>query len=165
MSLALALERIIAARKYTLGLLEDLAPDDWFRTPTPAITHIAWQVGHLAVAEYRMGCAFLRESKPTDDDWFPQDYRRMFGRDSVPIPDANQYPSPEQILTTLSNVHEHVLAEQHMYNEADLDAPVVMPHRIARTKREALFWCSLHEGVHAGQIALLRRLFGRPPQW
>jgi hypothetical protein len=165
MSLSLAIDRINAARKYTLGLLEGLEADDWFRTPTPAVTHIAWQVGHLAFAEYRMGCAFLREAKPTDNDWFPLDYRRMFGRDSVPSPDASQYPSPEEILARLGTVHEHVLAELGAYADADLDAPVVMPHRIARTKREALFWCSLHEGVHAGQIALLRRLFGRPPQW
>jgi hypothetical protein len=165
MSLSIALDRVTAARKYTLGLLEDLAPDEWFRTPTPAVTHIAWQVGRLAVAEYRMGCAFLRQEKREDDSWFPPDYRRMFGRDSVPSPDGSQYPSSGQILATLSHVHEHVLAELRCYDDAELDAPVVMPHWVARTKREALFWCLLHEGVHAGQIALLRRQFGQPPQW
>jgi uncharacterized damage-inducible protein DinB len=34
-----------------------------------------------------------------------------------------------------------------------------------RTKLEALFWCSQHELIHAGQIALLRRLIGKEPQW
>jgi hypothetical protein len=34
-----------------------------------------------------------------------------------------------------------------------------------KTVIEALFWCSRHESVHAGQIALLRRLHGLSPQW
>jgi len=30
---------------------------------------------------------------------------------------------------------------------------------------EALFWCAHHEMIHAGQVALRRRLLGQPPLW
>ena len=36
---------------------------------------------------------------------------------------------------------------------------------IAQTKLQVLHWCANHELVHAGQIALLRRLFGQKPIW
>ena len=35
----------------------------------------------------------------------------------------------------------------------------------AKSKIECLHWCSAHEMIHAGQIALLRRLFGQSPIW
>jgi uncharacterized damage-inducible protein DinB len=46
-----------------------------------------------------------------------------------------------------------------------LDEPVLTPHSLVKTKFEALLWCAQHEGVHAGQIGLLRRLLGYPPVW
>jgi hypothetical protein len=165
MSLSVAIEQIEAARSYTERLLEGLAAEDWFRMPQPAVTHLAWQVGHLAVAEYRLGTVFLRAEQSDDAAWFPPIYRPLFGRDSRPSADASRYPPIEEILGTFQTVHERVLAELRRYNEADLDAPALQPHLFVTTKREAVFWLSRHESVHAGQIALLRRLLGRPPQW
>jgi uncharacterized damage-inducible protein DinB len=41
--------------------------------------------------------------------------------------------------------------------------PVPHPSPFAKTKLTALFWCSHHEMLHAGQIGLLRRQLGHPP--
>ena len=51
---ALARDQIASARNYTVKLLEGIDVADWFRMPADGITHIAWQVGHLAMAEYRL---------------------------------------------------------------------------------------------------------------
>ena len=42
------------ARDYTNNLLADVAEDEWFRMPTEGVTHLAWQLGHLAIAQYRL---------------------------------------------------------------------------------------------------------------
>jgi hypothetical protein len=163
--LAAAIAQINAARQYTLGLLADLPADAWFFMPTPAVTHIAWQVGHISIAQYRLGVAFLREPKPEDAAWFPANYRELFGRESTPQADPLRYPTPEEILANLESIHRHVMAEISSFTAADLARPVLQPHRIVKTALEALFWCSRHESIHAGQIALLRRLHGLSPQW
>jgi hypothetical protein len=47
------------ARNYSLTLLDDLTDDNWFWSPPNFTTHIAWQVGHLAMAQY--GLALFRQ--------------------------------------------------------------------------------------------------------
>ena len=163
--LAAAIAQIADARQYTLGLLADLPADAWFFMPTPAVTHIAWQVGHISIAQYRLGVAFLREPKPEDAAWVPTNYRELFGRDSTPHTDPARYPTPEEILANLDAINRHVMAEVSRFTEADLARLVLQPHHIVKTAIEALFWCSRHESIHAGQIALLRRLHGLRPQW
>ena len=163
--LTAAIAQINAARQYTLGLLADLPADAWFFMPTPAVTHIAWQVGHISIAQYRLGVAFHREPNPADAAWLPANYRELFGRDSTPQADPSLYPTPAQILANLDEINRHVIAELAQLTDADLDRPVLQAHRFVKTVIEALFWCSRHESIHAGQIALLRRLHGLSPQW
>ena len=47
----LLVDRMKAARNWTLGLLEDIKDAAWFTMPAPNTTHVAWQVGHLAVSQ------------------------------------------------------------------------------------------------------------------
>ena len=49
--------------------------------------------------------------------------------------------------------------------ESLIDLPPHKPHRLFHTRLGSLLWCSRHEMVHAGQIALLRRMIGRKPLW
>ena len=163
--LNIAIAQIDAARQYTLGLLADLPADAWFFTPDPPVSHIAWQVGHISIAQYRLGVAFVRAAQPDDANWAPADYRQLFGRDSSPQPDPALYPAPEELLANLETIHRRVMAEIAGLDEAALERAVLQPHRFLKTVGEALFWCSRHESIHAGQIALLRRLYGLPPQW
>jgi hypothetical protein len=48
----LAFEQIVFARNYTIGLLDQTPTAEWFRQLPGGVSHIAWQVGHLAFAEY-----------------------------------------------------------------------------------------------------------------
>ena len=41
-------------------------PAEWFRQPTEGVTHIAWQVGHLALAEYWLTLERIRGRRPDD---------------------------------------------------------------------------------------------------
>jgi hypothetical protein len=62
-----AIDQITFARTYTLRLLDQVKEEDWFRQPTAGITHIAWQVGHLATAEFRLGLLRVRGDRPEDE--------------------------------------------------------------------------------------------------
>ena len=52
--LEIAVKNIEFARNYTLGMIDDLNEADWFRQPSEGVTHIAWQIGHLTMAEYAL---------------------------------------------------------------------------------------------------------------
>ena len=160
-----ALDRIEAARAYTVWHLDTIDPADWFRMPTEGVTHVAWQVGHLAFAEYFLCLRRVRGPRPDDEQLISPAFLQTFRRESVPEPDPAQFPPPAEIRAVLDRVHQRVLADLVDFPDADLDATIDPPHRIARTKLTTLHWCADHERIHAGQIALLRRLFGQKPLW
>jgi hypothetical protein len=160
-----ALDRIVFARGYTAWLLDTIDPADWYRMPADGVTHVAWQVGHLAFAQYRLCLQRVRGPRPDDDQLIPPAVLKAFGRDAVPDPDPSKCPPPAEIRAAFDRVHQRVLADLADFPDADLDSPIDPPHRIAKTKLDCLHWCAAHELVHTGQIALLRRLFGQRPLW
>jgi len=159
------LEQIRFARWYTTELLGDIPQERWFEMPAGSATHIAWQVGHLAGAQYFLGLARLRGVQPADEQRIPTAFRQPFGRGSVPAPDVSLYPPAAEIRAVFDRVYQQVLAELPSLDVATLDEACERPHRFANTRLRSLFWCSQHELVHAGQIGLLRRLMGQLPQW
>ena len=163
--LQLAVEQIGFARNYTIGLLDQTKAEDWFRQPPGGVSHIAWQVGHLAFAEYRLALWRIRGPQSQDADLIPDQIVRLFGPELVPDADPAQYPPQAEIRTALNRVHEQVLRELPGLADADLDQPVPKPHPFAKTKLLAILWCAHHEMLHAGQIGLLRRQLGYPPLW
>ena len=161
--LQLAIEQIVFARHYTVGLLAQTPATEWFRQPPGGVSRVAWQVGHLAFSEYRLALWRIRGPQPQDDALFSPKFKRLFGANSVPEADS-AYP-PGEIRAVLDRVHEQVLRELPGLDEAELDQPVPHPHPFAKTKLLALLWCAHHEMLHAGQIGLLRRHLGYPPLW
>jgi hypothetical protein len=161
--LQLAIEQIVFARTYTIELLDQTPVSEWFRQPPGGVSHVAWQVGHLAYAEYRLALWRLRGPQPLDDDLISEAHRGLFGYESVPDPDPARYPSPAGLRAVLDRVHEQVLRELRDLDEGEMGQPVPHPHPFAKTKVQALIWCARHEMLHAGQIGLLRRQLGYPP--
>lgn len=163
--LQLAVEQIVFARTYTNRFLDQTPIEEWFRQPPGGVTHIAWQVGHLAMAEYRMSLDRIRGTLAQDAELISEEFLRLFRRESVPNPDPGTYPDPAQIRAVYDRVHEQALRELQHLDDSELDMPVVVAHPRVKTKLWALVWCAQHEAVHTGQIALLRRQLGHPPLW
>jgi hypothetical protein len=163
--LQLAIDQIIFARKYTIGLLEQTPMTEWYRQPPGGVSHVGWQVGHIAFAEYRLALWRIRGPQPQDEGLFSQDFLRLFGANSIPDADPAKYPAPVEVRAVLDRVHEQALRELPSLEDADLDQAVPHPHPFAKTKLLALLWCAHHEMLHAGQIGLLRRLLGYAPMW
>lgn len=162
---AFIIEQIHITRAYTLDTLKDLPAAWWFSIPPAGISHIGWQVGHLAMAQYRLLLDRMRPATPADESLISTPFLALFGRGSIPTADLTLYPAPHALLSTLANVHAASLAQLQSMSDPDLDAPVLKPHMFAKTKYDSATWCVRHEMLHVGQIALLKRQLGAPPRW
>jgi hypothetical protein len=81
-----ALADIAQVRHYTTALINTIDPADWFRMPAGGVTHVAWQVGHIAMAQYRLCLERVRGVRPEDEALISSEFLKQFGRDSVPDP-------------------------------------------------------------------------------
>jgi hypothetical protein len=163
MSLTLALQQIQFARAYTLSILDEIDQAEWFGMPAESPTHVAWQVGHVAMAEYGLCLFRQRGRQPVDLELMSSSFRKLFSRGSVPLADAAKYPSAAEIRGTFDRVHAQVLKEAPAFAAEQLKEPVDMPYAVEATKLGSLLFCSHHEMLHAGQLGLLRRLLGKVP--
>ena len=162
-SFEIALRQIEFAREYTKSLLVDISPDEWFAMPPGAPTHLAWQIGHLAMAEYGLCLFRQRGRQEIDTELMSSKFRKQFSRGTTPERDAGIYPAIEEILATFERVHQQALAEMPSFTAESLAVEIDMPYAATNTRLGALLFCSHHEMLHAGQIGLLRRLLGKAP--
>lgn len=159
----LAQKQLEFARGYTLTLLDGIAADEWFRQPPGLPTHLAWQVGHLAMAEYGL-CLFRQRGRAeVDSELMSSKFRKQFSRGSQPEAAPANSPSIDEIRGVFERVHKQVLLELPTFADTDLDTPVDMPYAGYASRFGALLFASHHEMLHAGQIGLLRRALGKAP--
>ncbi|HYW80371.1 MAG TPA: DinB family protein [Thermoguttaceae bacterium] len=157
------LGQICSTRKYTESLLDGLTPEEWFRMPTEGVTHIAWQVGHISLAEYYLALKRIRGKRPEDGALVSEELVALFGKGSTPQAESDVYPSPDEIRQMFDGVHRQAVEEIGNLQDAILDESTDPPHPMFSTKLGALRFCPQHEMLHAGQIGLLRRLLGNKP--
>jgi uncharacterized damage-inducible protein DinB len=143
--------------------MESVEPEAWFRFPAGGVTHVAWQVGHIAVAEHYLTMLRIRGQRPEDGQLVPRTFSKCFGKGSVPTETASDYPSVEEIRSVFDAVHRRALDELAALPDESLDQKVDPPHPAFSTKLGALQFCPMHEMIHAGQIGLIRRLLGAEP--
>ncbi len=158
-----ALEQIDFARRYTLERFQSVPLGDWFTITPGGVSHVAWQVGHLASSEYRLCLERLRPRTAEDESLMPDGFLKMFGREALPA--AVTGYTAEDIRTIAARVHARVMAELPSYPDGDLDLPPLKPHPLFSTRLAGLRYAPLHDMIHCGQIAMIRRLLGLPPIW
>ncbi|MGY8771125.1 MAG: DinB family protein [Pirellulales bacterium] len=159
----LAKERILFTQKLVGDFLEGVDKDDWFRMPTEGVTHVAWQVGHLSLANFGLGITKQRELGAEDAGILPKSFSKLFGKGSTPSADASVYPTAEEIHAVYKRVDAHVAKSIQQYDIDGLDEKLEPPHPLFDAKFKALVFMPQHHMMHFGQIALLRRLFGNSP--
>jgi hypothetical protein len=161
--LAEALEQIDFARRYNLERIDTVPVAQWFTVPPGGVSHVAWQVGHLARSEYRLCLERLRPRTAADESLIPDAFLAAFARD--PLPEADTGFSAEEVRAVFDRVHARVLGELRSYPDVDLDLPPLLPHPLFATRLAGLRYAPLHEMIHCGQIAMIRRMLGQKPIW
>ncbi len=147
------------ARQWTHVLLEDLTDDEFFRQPGIHLQSAAWIIGHLTWAEWGL-IAMRGHGQPA----MGEPYHGMFGRGSTPG-DGKGYPSRAELMSERERIHRESLPLLRALTGDRLSEPIHGdPHPMMKTKADILTMVAMHEAFHAGQLALLRRLMGKPPK-
>jgi hypothetical protein len=155
-------DRLTVARGWTSSLLEDIDQSTWFNMPAPGINHVAWQVGHLAASQVSL--IHVRCFAKDYDRCAPPGFREMFGKGSTPNANPGAYPPLADVRAAFDRIQAEALDLIASMSESDLNSPAgAEPHPLFSTKQGAIATTAMHETFHAGQIALLRRLAGKPP--
>lgn len=157
-----ALERLQQAHGRIHDFTKDLTPEDWFWHPAEFTTHIAWQVGHLAVSDYNLCLRRVRGRTPADENLLSDAFNEHFKLGSQPAAGADKYPPVAEIVRVFDAVYDRALAELGAMSDEELLVPVEQPHPVFKTKLGSVEYASSHDMVHNGQIGLLRRLMGKP---
>lgn len=152
-----AIGQIQFARDYTLGLLDATPRELWYEMPAGLPTHIAWQVGHLAVSQYGLLMFRIRGRSTEDLELIPGAFRKSYSRSSKPKLDPSNQMSADDLVERLHTVHDLAMKELADVNPEVLLDPVDMPYAAYPNKLGAILFCPLHEQIHCGQIGVLRR--------
>ncbi len=149
------------ARSKTLGLIEDIPEDKLCHQPIPDGNHALWVMGHLGwVDDYFLSVVGDRPAKP------PETWQTLFGITSTPKPNPGDYPSPTELKEAMHHRREELIAFFKSMDADKLASP--LPDDIKdfaanhATLMATLAW---HEGLHAGQLTIIRKSLGIAPKF
>ena len=157
------LRQMAFAREYTLGLIQEVPETLWGVSPPGLPTHFAWQVGHLAMAQYGLMLFRMRGRAEGDVGLMPGWLRKRYARGSQPATIPTENPPKDKLLECLDRIHREAMNFVAGLGAETLKEPTDMPYAGFPVKLGALLFCPLHESIHAGQIGLLRRSHGLEP--
>ena len=162
-NLDIAVAQIQFTRSYTKQLLEDVGDDEWFQRVEGCPTHLAWQVGHLAMAQYGLTLARIRGREPEDRELISKQFYACFKKGSDPFAENAEFPPISEIRDTMERINKTSMEELSKHTDDSLSEKLPEPTAVFDTKLGSVFFCSSHEMLHAGQIGLLRRMLGKSP--
>lgn len=158
----LIVDRLKTARRWTQELLADIEESVWFEMPAPGVNHVAWQVGHLAASQVAL--IHVRCCEQNAEDCLPTGFKDCFGRGSTPVSDSAAYPPISEIRVVFDRIQNEAIERITALPDSEWTREVgPPPHPMFTTKEGAIATAVMHETFHAGQIALLRRFFGKAP--
>lgn len=161
MSLKERLQRqLTSARQLSERLLADFkTPEDWTRQLHPGCNHALWFAGHMANTDN-----FLISMIAPEQAWQNKDFGLKFGMGSQPSPNPADYPPPADVLSTMRERRQALLALLDKLGDDDLARKTAAgaPEFLADfgSVFELAVW---HEGLHSGQLSLTRRALGHAP--
>lgn len=156
----IGLATLAFARKQTVAFLEDIAPSQAVHQPFPGANHASWIAGHILWADD----LFLTALKPRPSA-LPANYAKLFGNGSTPTNDPATYPTLNQLREKLAQVREEMIAWFAGMPEAQLHS--ALPKDFATfAENFAMLMSTLawHEGLHAGQLTVIRKSLGMKPR-
>lgn len=147
------------SREFVLGQARDLDGGNVVHQLFEGANHCLWILGHLAVVENTF-IAQIDESRKAE----LAGYWEKFGIGSTPVSDAGQYPTKDELLDVLAERRAALLELIDGLGDDDLGRATSGPVAgVAPTLGELLRLAGWHEGMHAGQLTMVRRSLGFKP--
>jgi hypothetical protein len=147
------------ARRQTLRLVQDIPSDKLTWQPLPEANHALWVLGHLAWTEDSILVELAGRTSVLGESW-----KKHFGAGSKPSGNRSAYPPVEQIKAGLDRSRKALLEWLGSMDERKLASPLPSGwDMFAPTFGDLPGSLAWHEGLHAGQVSVVRRGLGLPP--
>ncbi len=159
--LATGIRGLEFARRATLGFVEDVPDDQWCHQPGRGANHACWIIGHLATTDN-----YFLTNLTGQDSKVPESWEKLFGMGSQPSPNRADYPAAAELKDRLRSRREDLLAWFRTLSPEKLLEPLpkdwqnFAPDHIGLAV--SIAW---HEGMHAGQLTVVRKSLGLAPKF
>ncbi len=153
-------QQLVSAREISERFLADFeTPEQWLYQVHPGTNHALWFAGHMGQTD-NFFVSLIDPARAVDKE----NWGDMFGMGSQPTSNPDDYPPPAEVLDFMRDRRETLLAALDALGEDQLDTPTPegTPDFLADFGMvfQAAAW---HEGMHAGQLSIVRRAIGHTP--
>jgi hypothetical protein len=145
----------LAGRGYFASHLAGLTDEQLTAVPEGAANSILWNVGHIVNSNYGMLHGPSGVESPAPKEWGP-----LFKGGSSPADWGNDAPSPSEIMDAFNAQADIIIADLKADKFANFQPMELSPELKLNNVDEALGFIIIHEGVHHGNIIVLRKLLG-----
>jgi uncharacterized damage-inducible protein DinB len=141
------------------AFLADLSDADLLVRPVPGANHVAWQLGHLVVAEQ----SFLKNLPGAVVPELPAGFAEKHSQAYAAADSTEGFATKDEYIALMKKMREATLAALEQLPDTELDRAVTgRVARIAPTVGDLLLLAASHPVMHSGQISVLRRKLGKP---
>jgi hypothetical protein len=150
---------LIFTKNVINGQLGDLSDAELLVRPVDAANHIAWQIGHLILAEQRLGSRLPGAKYPE----LPAGFAEKHDRQPTAQNATSGFGTKAQYLELFNKTREATLAALAKLTDADFDQPVSgpLPPGITNVGGVVMLIAN-HTLMHGGQFSVVRRKLGKP---
>jgi hypothetical protein len=147
-------------QKMLAWYLGDLSDADLVVRPTAGANHIAWQLGHLIVAERNLMSSELPDAAYPE---LPAGFAEKHGKETASQEPPSGFATKAQYLDLFNRTRQATLNVLARLSDKDLDRPSKgrMAEFAPTLGTVFLLQCD-HTMMHAGQFTVTRRKLGKP---
>ncbi len=139
-------------------VLADLSDEDLLVRPVPGANHIAWQLGHLILAEQNM-MKGIGGTPPA----LPAGFAEQHAKAMATVDPPKGFATKNVYVDLLNKTREATLEAAEKLPDSDLDKPVEGPMaRIVPNLGALAMFPTSHALMHMGQFSVVRRKLGKP---
>jgi hypothetical protein len=140
--------------------LSDLSDADLLLRPVPEANHIAWQLGHLVVAERTL---LDGQGLPANYPELPAGFKERHSKDNSKREPPTGFATKAEYIELFKTSRAVTLDTVAHLTDADLDRPTSGNFaKFAPTLGALFLLVSNHTLMHAGQFTVVRRKLGKP---
>lgn len=150
---------------WTNKLIENISPEQWFKSSEIIETNLAWQIGHLTLSNYYYGVVLVNGLDEEFSDIIgTKKYRELFAKNNN-RDDLNSIVTVQEIQDNWKLLIQKTNETIETLMDRNLAEPIFAmhkPHPFVKTIEDSLSWNIKHTMWHCGQIATHSRIIGSP---
>ena len=152
MTVKAAADILVRTRQSLYDLVKDLTQSQWFEQPEGFANNIAWNVGHLVLAQ--QGLTYTRLGLKPD---ITRQYAKMYSPGTSPA-DWEMKPDTDDLLDKLVSLSQKLADDvaAGVFDGLELPTESPIPQMpVPESIEHAMIFNQYHEGMHLGVIVSL----------